>query len=264
MVTDEENSIIERMIEEGKNAIAIRAAVPDVSRTNVYLKIAKFKKHGTVGRVQTKTLGRPRVMSEGVDKFLQGLLAAKPDMELEEMRRHIQDQLRVTVSMSTISRAITRAGMANGRPGRARLSARRKNKAVAAAEAGGVVAENHQSSAPTSDLVEPNDHVAAIDEPTWDQMEQSTLPAHHFQPNLNQQPQHVMMQMSHHQVQPQEMHVLDPSLAQAYQVPAPYHSIYADMSRAMTHTAGMAHTALGVNTGLTPNMEAYRSPYAPI
>lgn len=263
MVTDEENSIIERMIEEGKSALAIRAAVPDVSRTNVYLKIAKFRKHGTVGRVQTKTLGRPRVMSEGVDKFLQGLLAAKPDMELEEMRRHIQDQLHVTVSMSTISRAITRAGMANGRPGRARLSARRKNKAVAAAEAG-VVAENHQPSAPTSELVEPNDHVAAVDETTWDQMEQSTLPAHHLQQNLHQQPQNLLMQMSHHQVQPQEMHVLDPSLAQAYQVPAPYHSIYADMSRAMTHTAGMAHTALGVNTGLTPNMEAYRSPYAPI
>lgn len=258
MVTAEENTTIERMIEEGQSAIAIRAAVPNVSRTNVYLKIAKFKKHGTVGRVQTKTLGRPRVMSEGVDKFLQGLLAAKPDMELEEMRRHMQDQLHITVSMSTISRAITRAGISNGRFNRVRTSTRRKNKVVPTTdpleEAEDQQIDSELDAQPGHEGTIANHIPTPVGETSWDYMPHSA--PHHLQ-DPHQHPQ-SMMHPSHHSMQDHEMHVLDPSLAQAYPAPAGYHSIYADLSR------GGQHPALTMHPVSQPNMEVYRSPYAPL
>ena len=266
MVSDEDNATIERMIEEGKTAIAIRAAVPDVSRTNVYLKIAKFKKHGTVRRVQTKTLGRPRVMSEGVDKFLQGLLTAKPDMELEEMRRHIQDQLQLTVSMSTISRAITRAGIANGRPNRARNPTRRKNRNTA-------TAEPDEAADFSSVSAQPNDKdaaniVAPAQQAVWDQMQEDTsLTQHHHSSQMPHQLMHqhhqhaqdsTLMSAPLHHGQTQDLHVLDPSLAQSYPLATPYQNVYSELPR------GGAPVSLGINAVLPGHMEVYRSPYAPL
>lgn len=250
MVTDEDNATIERMVGEGKSAMAIRAAVPNVSRTNVYLKIAKFKKHGTVGRVQTKTLGRPRAMSEGVDKFLQGLLAAKPDMELDEMRQHLQKELQLTVSMSTISRAIARAGIATGqRPARTRPSAsaatparRRASNKVAAQKH---VVDHAASQQPPLPLDLQMPHEASVDHhlpqlpPTDDHLldpwQDMTAPP----------PQH------HPQLHPHHLHAIDPSLASAYHTAAVYHGLYAD-----THHHAMA---------MSPSsMDVYRSPYAPM
>lgn len=263
MVTEEDNATIERMIAEGKSAIDIRAAVPAVSRTNVYLKIAKFKKHGTVGRVQTKTLGRPRVMGDGVDKFLRGLLAAKPDMELDEMRRHLQSQLQLQVSMSSISRAITRAGIANGRTTKTRNARRRKNKlsALAGEDTEAAIGHDepitihHDEDAHTDDL-------SPIEQSTWEhnvhrhpedmqQMQQMQL--HH--------PQHAVAQMQHyHHNQHETLHALDPSLAQVYAQPAMYHALYPVMTpipRDPQHGSSMA-------PGQTLGVDIYRSPYGPI
>lgn len=263
-VTDEENATIERMINQGKTALAIRAAVPNVSRTNVYLKIAKFKKHGTVGRVQTKALGRPRAMGESVEKFLQGLLAAKPNMELEEMRRHLQDQLQITVSMSTISRAITRSTLQPGRPHRSRNSAgtRRRIKPVAttttttegtdeaasavAAAAAAAAAAAHPRSFAHNDQSTQHVHVDEDGLAAWDQMDPVAGPSHHLRQNQHHHlhQQHVLMQMPSHQHdhQHEAMHALDPSLAQPYVPPA---------------------TAYHNNVYATPNID-YRSPYAPL
>lgn len=251
MVTDEDNATIERMVSEGKSAMAIRAAVPNVSRTNVYLKIAKFKKHGTVGRVQTKTLGRPRAMSEGVDKFLQGLLAAKPDMELDEMRRHLQKELELTVSMSTISRAIARAGIASGqRPVRTRTTTsapnaiprrRAANKPIAQKDA--VQHITQQPSVPLPLHVPthvPIDHLTELptDAHLLDPWQDLTVPP---------------SQHNHHhpQLQPHHMHALDPALASAYHSAAVYHHLYADPD---PHVMAMDPSPLDV----------YRSPYAPL
>lgn len=99
------------MIRSGASAQAIRAAVPSVSRTNVYLKIQKFRKYGTVARVETKTIGRPRVVDDGTEKFILGLMAAKPTIELDEMQHHIATELKLNISTSTISRTISRAGL---------------------------------------------------------------------------------------------------------------------------------------------------------
>ncbi|KAG9753954.1 hypothetical protein KCU73_g5770, partial [Aureobasidium melanogenum] len=248
MVTDEDNATIERMVSEGKSAMAIRAAVPNVSRTNVYLKIAKFKKHGTVGRVQTKTLGRPRAMSEGVDKFLQGLLAAKPDMELDEMRRHLQKELQLTVSMSTISRAIARAGIATGqRPVRTRASAststatprrRAANKAIAQKEAPAQPLTQQPHLALHIPQHIPIDHLNDLppDAHLLDPWQDLTVPP-------SQHPHH-----HHPQLQPHHMHVLDPSLAPPYHNVGVYHDLYADPD---PHVMAMNASALDV----------YRSPY---
>jgi transposase len=248
MVTDDDNATIERMVSEGKSAMAIRAAVPNVSRTNVYLKIAKFKKHGTVGRVQTKTLGRPRAMSEGVDKFLQGLLAAKPDMELEEMRRHLQKELELTVSMSTISRAIARAGIAPGqRPVRTRTTTLVPNAAPRRRAANKPIAQKEpvqqtiqQPSIPLPLHVPthvPLDHLADLptDAHLLDPWQDLTVPPSQHHPHL----------------QPHHMHALDPSLASAYHSAAVYHHLYADPD---PNVMVMDPSPLDV----------YRSPYAPL
>lgn len=259
MVTDDDNATIERMVTEGKSAMAIRAAVPNVSRTNVYLKITKFKKHGTVGRVQTKTLGRPRAMTEGVDKFLQGLLAAKPDMELDEMRRHLQKELDLTVSMSTISRAIARAGIATGqRPVRSRSTAaasttpRRPNAKKV---------QQHSPSQQQPPLPQPPSPPVAhpplshhmpheppieshlVDLPPTnahllDPWQDMTAPPHH---HLN----------GHHQPQldPHHLHALDPSLASAYHTAVVYQDLYPDSPHNLT---------------VGPSLDVYRSPYAPM
>ncbi|TIA24246.1 hypothetical protein D6C81_02529 [Aureobasidium pullulans] len=251
MVTDEDNATIERMVSEGKSAMAIRAAVPNVSRTNVYLKIAKFKKHGTVGRVQTKTLGRPRAMSEGVDKFLQGLLAAKPDMELDEMRRHLQKELQLTVSMSTISRAIARAGIASGqRPVRTRTttSTTTANAAPRRRAANKVIAQKEPDhSLPQQPLLPLHmpEHVSI------DHVTELPADAHLLDPwqdltiSTSQHPH------THHQLHPHHMHALDPSLASAYHNAAVYHNLYADPD---PHVMAMT----------TEPLDVYRSPYAPI
>ncbi|KAI5198225.1 hypothetical protein E4T38_07648 [Aureobasidium subglaciale] len=249
MVTDEDNATIERMVSEGKSAMAIRAAVPDVSRTNVYLKIAKFKKHGTVGRVQTKTLGRPRAMSEGVDKFLQGLLAAKPDMELDEMRRHLQKELQLTVSMSTISRAIARAGIATGqRPVRTRTTTSTSSAAPRRRAVNKLIAQKEPDLSLTlqSPLPLHVTHDASMDHLT-------ELPADAHLLDPWQDLTVPVSQHAHHhsQLQPHHMHVLDPSLASAYHNAAVYHSLYADPD---AHVMAMNASPLDV----------YRSPYAPI
>ncbi|CAD0094719.1 unnamed protein product [Aureobasidium vineae] len=249
MVTDEDNATIERMVSEGKSAMAIRAAVPNVSRTNVYLKIAKFKKHGTVGRVQTKTLGRPRAMSEGVDKFLQGLLAAKPDMELDEMRRHLQKELQLTVSMSTISRAISRAGIApEKRPVRTRATASTSTAAPRRRAANKVTVQKDAVQPLTQQLPLPRyvpqhvpiDHLAELptDAHLLDPWQDLTVPP-------PQHPHHHTQLQSHH------LHVLDPSLAPSYHNVAVYHDLYADPD---PHVMAMNASALDV----------YRSPYAPL
>jgi transposase len=252
MVTDEDNATIERMVSEGKSAMAIRAAVPNVSRTNVYLKIAKFKKHGTVGRVQTKTLGRPRAMSEGVDKFLQGLLAAKPDMELDEMRRHLQKELELTVSMSTISRAIARAGIAPGaRPVRTRTTASAPNAAPRRRAANKLIAQKEpvqpvtqqQPSVPLPLHIPthvPIDHLTELptDAHLLDPWQDLTVPP-------SQHPHH------HSQLQPHHMHALDPSLASAYHSAAVYHHLYADPDP----------NVMAMNPS---SLDVYRSPYAPL
>ncbi|KAI4719030.1 hypothetical protein E4T48_04789 [Aureobasidium sp. EXF-10727] len=237
MVTDEDNATIERMVSEGKSAMAIRAAVPNVSRTNVYLKIAKFKKHGTVGRVQTKTLGRPRAMSEGVDKFLQGLLAAKPDMELDEMRRHLQKELQLTVSMSTISRAISRAGIApEKRPVRTRTTASSSTAAPRRRAANTVTVQK--------DPVQP-----LTQQPPLPRYIPQQVPIDHLadlptDANLLDPWQDLTLQ-------PHRLHVLDPSLAPPYHNVAVYHDLYADPD---PHVMAMNAGALDV----------YRSPYAPL
>jgi transposase len=253
MVTDDDNATIERMVSEGKSAMAIRAAVPNVSRTNVYLKIAKFKKHGTVGRVQTKTLGRPRAMSEGVDKFLQGLLAAKPDMELDEMRRHLQKELELTVSMSTISRAIARAGIAPGqRPVRTRNTTsgpnaiprrRAANKPIAQKEP--VQQMTQQPVVPLSLPMHVPTHVPL------DHLTEISTDAHLLDPwqDLTVPPSQHPHQHPH--LQPHHMHALDPSLASAYHSAAVYHHLYADPD---PNVMVMDPSPLDV----------YRSPYAPL
>jgi len=280
MVTEEDNAIIERMVEEGKSAMAIRSAVPNVSRTNVYLKIAKYKKHGTVGRVQTKTLGRPRVMDEGIDKFLQGLLAAKPGMELEEMRRHLQDRLHITVSMSTISRAISRSGVAAGRPNRTRNSPRRRNRKAAITipldqdhdqdhehdrdAPGAVVFDTAAQSSPTgagqdngtANLAGPHLRDGDDEQGVWDDAARSTTT---LNPQQRQQQQHrKTRRRDPREPQPQQqqhdLDVLDPSLAQAYPTSTPYPGVYA-------HNLAAAGPAVLTSPA---GFDAYKSPYAPV
>lgn len=259
MVTEEDNATIERMIAEGRSAIDIRAAVPSVSRTNVYLKIAKFKKHGTVGRVQTKTLGRPRVMGDGVDKFLQGLLTAKPDMELDEMRRHLQSQLQLQVSMSTISRAITRAGIANGKTTKTRNARRRKNKVSALANEQDTEIALDESVSHDADV-----HVhdlSPIEQPTWEQDQDHSVDLQQIQQMQLQHSQQAVAQMQHyHHSQHEELHALDPSLAQVYAPPAMYQALYP----VMPATSRDAHHAAGQTSGHALGVDVYRSPYGPI
>ncbi|KAL1302634.1 hypothetical protein AAFC00_003004 [Neodothiora populina] len=301
MVTEEDNATIERMITEGKSAISIRAAVPSVSRTNVYLKISKFKKHGTVGRVQTKTLGRPRIMGEGVDNFIKGLLAVKPNMELEEMRKHMQTQLHMTVSMSTISRAITRAGVNNGRPLRTRNSAsgrRRVSEGAAASSSSAAAQQDHQldpqqqqqqpdsnemteshiplSAHTTQDLSHiENDHTLDGDDEdvSWGQMQSDTSSptttnrlrqTPQQQHPLHQQQQQLQMQQQHQQQQ-NDLQAIDPLLAQAYSTPAAaaYQSIYPDLSKSGQQQAALAGVGMGLG-GSPAGLDIYRSPYAPV
>lgn len=113
--TATEDAQIELMIASGSSANAIRAAIPSLSRTNVYLKISKYKRHGTVGRVQLKPTGRPRMLDARTEAFIQALLATKPGMELDEMQAAIARELGVSCSVSTVSRAISRAGLGSQR-----------------------------------------------------------------------------------------------------------------------------------------------------
>jgi transposase len=254
MATDDDNATIERMVSEGKSAMAIRAAVPNVSRTNVYLKIAKFKKHGTVGRVQTKTLGRPRAMGEGVDKFLQGLLAAKPDMELDEMRRHLQNELQLTVSMSTISRAISRAGIASGQRRSSTAAAVPRRRITTAIKAAAQKEPSHTTTPTTTTTTTPQQPPPlALHMPH----EQVSLD------HLTQLPNHVHLldpwqdmpvpplQHSHAPQHHMHIHELDPSLTPAYHSAAVYHNMYPD-----TDPHAMALSASSI--------DVYRSPYAPM
>lgn len=122
MVTPAENDLIEALIAAGQNATSIRAAVPTVSRTNIYLKMAKYRKHGTVSRIETKPIGRPRLLTNDTEKFLLGLMAAKPGIELEEMQGHVLQVLGLSVSTSTISRTISRSGLGVRGRGRGKVA----------------------------------------------------------------------------------------------------------------------------------------------
>ncbi|GAB7355010.1 hypothetical protein MBLNU459_g5617t1 [Dothideomycetes sp. NU459] len=283
MVTEDDNATIERMISEGRSAIDIRAAVPTVSRTNVYLKIAKFKKHGTVGRVQTKTLGRPRVMGEGVDKFLQGLLAAKPDMELDEMRRHLQAELQLHVSMSTISRAITRAGIATGKTAKTRGVRRRRDK-LAAPDGDDHATATDDGDAALHDAAAHADAMSPLEQSNWDHdhLHPHTHTHHHHHQQHHHHTddlQHIQLQhhdqhqvdpvQHHHHNQHDDIHALDPSLAHVFPPPAMYHAVYAAMPstpREMAHHGAALASGLGpgLGSGHTSGIDVYRSPYGPI
>ena len=193
------------------------------------------------------------MLFRSVDKFLQGLLAAKPDMELDEMRRHLQKELQLTVSMSTISRAITRAGIATGqRPVRTRTTAststagprrRAANKAIAQKEAPAQSLTQQQQPPPLALHIPqhvPIDHLNDLptDAHLLDPWQDLTIPTSQHQHH-------------HPQLQPHHMHVLDPSLAPPYHNVAVYHDLYADPD---PHVMALNASALDV----------YRTPYAPL
>jgi len=68
-----------------------------------------WRKTGAVHRIAVMK-GRWRVLGIEHTQYILGLIAFRPDMYLDEIRRNLHDELKIKVSVSTIYRALCRAG----------------------------------------------------------------------------------------------------------------------------------------------------------